>query len=173
MRNAQCYAEYGCGESTVWVAHNTNCRILSVDTSSVWVSLVQESCTNVSALKVRLQFVDLGPLGRWGRPRNYTSWKNFQNYTDWIWNQNISPDVVMIDGRFRVCCFLTSLLNAQEGTRIIFDDYANRSHYHFIESFIRPDKVSQRQALFTVPKKDCLDTNHINFFIDKFRFVLD
>ena len=32
-------------------------------------------------------------------------------------------DCVLVDGRFRVCCFLTSLKNAEQGTRIIFDDY--------------------------------------------------
>ena len=46
-----------------------------------------------------------------------------------------SPKLVIVGGRFRVCYFLTSLKFAEEGTKILFDDYANRPHYHFVEKY--------------------------------------
>ena len=93
---------------------------------------------------------------------------------NWIWQEDVSPDVVLIDGRFRVCCFLTSLLNAKESATLIFDDYyKNRQHYHFIERFIKPDQRCGRQAFFTVPNKEKLDSALISLAIDKFRFVMD
>lgn len=41
----------------------------------------------------------------------------------------------MIDGRFRVACFLYSLLCAETGTVILFDDYSLRFRYHLVEDF--------------------------------------
>jgi hypothetical protein len=36
------YFEYGCGVSTIRVAKNYNCKIYSVDTSSIWVDKVKK-----------------------------------------------------------------------------------------------------------------------------------
>jgi hypothetical protein len=38
----------------------------------------------------------------------------------------VKPDLVLIDGRFRLACFLHPLLAAAPGTPILFDDYTNR-----------------------------------------------
>jgi hypothetical protein len=165
------YAEYGCGASTIWVADHTECSIYSVDSSELWITTTQKACKRAERLK--LHFVDVGPVGDWGRPRGYSKSENFNDYSDWIWSQPLTPDVVLIDGRFRVCCFLTSLLNAAEGTHLVFDDYAPRQHYHFVEKFIQPVASCGRQAFFIVPGKNALDTNSIKKAIEQFRFVFE
>jgi protein O-GlcNAc transferase len=38
----------------------------------------------------------------------------------------VSPDVVLIDGCFRVACFLACWANIQRPTTVIFDDYTER-----------------------------------------------
>lgn len=167
---ANVYAEYGCGDSTIWVANNTRCKIFSVDSSDVWLDKVKRSCINCES--VTLHFADVGKVGEWGRPLNYDKHENFDDYTDWFWKQGISPDIVLIDGRFRVCCFLTSLLFAKEGTLIFFDDY-DREQYHFVELFLKPTQTCGRQALFVVPNKKLLDFQKINEAIRQFRFVFD
>lgn len=170
IQNASTYIEYGAGASTIWVANNTPCTIYSTDTSKEWLESVREKAKRNSAL--HLHWTDLGPIGKWGRPLGYSHCDRFSEYTDWVWNQNISSDVTLIDGRFRVCCFLTSLLHAREGSIIVFDDY-DRQNYHFVEQFLKPFETCGRQAAFLVPKKEDLDLISISKGISNFRYVLD
>ena len=79
----------------------------------------------------------------------------------------------LFDGRFRVCCFLTSLKFAEEGTKIIFDDYTNRPHYHFIENYVSRVKVFGRQCMFVVPSKAEIDMAELVKDIASFRNVTD
>mgnify|MGYP000156134903 FL=1 len=108
-----------------------------------------------------------------GYPINYNKSDSYKDYTNWIWEQSIKPDTVLIDGRFRVCCFLTSLKFADEGTRIIFDDYVGRPHYHVVEKFIDRKEVCGRQCLFVVPKNDDLDFEALDIEIANFRHVMN
>jgi hypothetical protein len=145
IANANIYVEYGSGASTIWVANNTNCDIYSIDSSSVWLDKVREKVGARSGLN--LHFSNIGKTQRWGFPVNYEQCDNFIDYTDWVWSR-ASPDVVLVDGRFRVCCFLVSLINAKPGTYIIFDDYADREFYHYVERYLKPIEYCGRQALF-------------------------
>ena len=49
------------------------------------------------------------------------------------------------------------LKKSKQGTKIIFDDYKNRPHYHIVENFIKPKKIYFDQALFVVPSKKKLN----------------
>jgi hypothetical protein len=171
VSNARIYAEYGCGTSTLWVARNLKCRVLSVDTSAQWIARVREQLGDRGG--VEMHFVDAGPLLKWGRPEGYGKAENFSDYTDWFWSLAEKPDTVLIDGRFRVCCFLTSLRHAPAGATIIFDDYVGRKHYHYVERFLKPVESNGRQARFTVPDRQSLDIAAIEQSIERFRFVLD
>jgi hypothetical protein len=171
INSAKIYGEYGCGTSTIYVALNSDATILSVDTSQDWINSVSNKLSGRGEIK--LHYANVGVVGEWGTPINYKNYSNFNEYTDWIWKQDLSPDIVLIDGRFRVCCFLTSLLFAKEGTKLIFDDYTNREYYHIVEMFIQPSITSGRQALFIVPNKNQLNIEKINIFINNFRFVID
>jgi hypothetical protein len=166
------YAEYGCGASTIWVAKNVGCEILSVDSSSEWISKVKNECAAYS--KITLHLADVGEVGAWGFPVGYMKADNFSEYSDWIWTNNQKPNVILIDGRFRVCCFLTCVLNSEIGTKIIFDDYTNRPQYHYIENYVKPIETCGKQALFIVPKIcEIININSLKDSINKFRFVFD
>lgn len=165
------YGEYGCGASTVWVAKNVGCEILAVDSSIEWLEKVRAECGSFA--KLSLHHADVGPVGDWGRPVSYRNSANFADYTDWMWSNIKKPNVVLVDGRFRVCCFLTSLIHGEEGASILFDDYTNRPHYHYVEKYIKPLEVCGRQALFKIPAKEALDVEDIQGSIDRFRYVFD
>jgi hypothetical protein len=171
LADAKTYGEYGCGASTAWVFNNCACHILGVDSSEIWLQNVRASCGD--SPRLALHHADVGTVGDWGWPVNYDKHENFGDYTDWIWNQALTPDVVLVDGRFRVCCFLSALLRAKPGARIMFDDYTNRAHYHIVERFLKPLKTCGRQALFVVPDQGALDVKEIAVFIDRFRFVFE
>jgi hypothetical protein len=171
VRKESIYAEYGCGASTVWVAENIGCEVFSVDSSTEWIDKVKKSCESFE--KINLHYVDVGPVGSWGRPIGYQKSENFNDYTDWIWTNERSPNVILVDGRFRVCCFLTCLIYGESGAKILFDDYTNRPNYHFVERYLKPTETCGRQALFVIPEKESLNIDGIVEDINKFRFVFD
>jgi hypothetical protein len=170
--HATAYAEYGSGQSTLWMSKNFSGPILSVDSSQFWINQVASQSQMPCSL--RLHWVDLGELESWGRPLGYSKWAHFEEYTEWVWLQGVDPNVVLIDGRFRVCCFFTTLLYAKPGTYVFFDDYTDRPHYHYVEQFIQPVQLCGRQALFIVPE---ISDKSFHFQVReemlKFRYVME
>ena len=154
LKTSKIFGEYGCGSSTEWVLKNTNADIVSVDSSKVWVDKIS---SGNAVYKKRLKL------------KSY----NFINYFNWIWTQDILPDTVLIDGRFRVCCFLTSIKYANENTKIIFDDYNNRPYYHVVEKFVKKEQTCGRQALFIVKNKNDINIELLNIEINNFHYVMD
>lgn len=172
VREVNVYGEYGCGKSTKWVLSNTSANVIAVETSSKWVSAVKR-VNESSHHKLTIHHADLGEVGKWGRPLGYGRLNSFPEYTDFLWKQKELPELVLIDGRFRVCCFLTSLKFAEEGTKILFDDYSNRPQYHFVEKYVSPSKECGRQTMFIVPSKAGIDMVELEKDILSFRNVMD
>jgi len=149
-KEVKTYFEYGCGKSTEFMYFHSNCKILSVDTSKFWVEKIKSISSLDKDERLNLKWIDVGDIGEWGYPKSFKMRENFQVYANWFWKQNEIPDLVLIDGRFRVFCFLTSMKYAPIGTKIIFDDYINRPQYHLVEEFTTILDKCGRQALFEV-----------------------
>jgi len=172
LKNVKTYGEYGCGKSTKWVLQYTSSHVISVDTSIHWVNeVLKDNAENKSRLIIKP--VDLGDIRDWGYPIDYSKSDFFNAYTDFLWNQDEKPSVVLVDGRFRVCCFLTSLKFADEGTHIIFDDYIDRPEYHFVEKYVGRIEKCGRQCLFIVPSSTEIDFDSLEKDINSFRYVMD
>ena len=151
------FAEYGCGQSTYWVLKNTTAQILSVDTSIDWIKTIKQSKV-YDEQKIKLKYIDVGKVENWGFPIDYSKRDSFIDYTNWVWKQNLIPDTVLIDGRFRVCCFFTCLKFAKEGTIIIFDDYFDRPYYHIVEKYLKVHQKCGRQAIFIIFNNESFDS---------------
>ncbi|MDB3910844.1 hypothetical protein N9381_03410 [Paracoccaceae bacterium] len=163
------YGEYGVGRSTEWLFRTTDAQIYSIDSDARWVKSVQQNCQYSDRL--HLQYCDVGPVGDWGWPLDDAGRDNYTRYTNAWWRDGINPDLVLIDGRFRVCCFLTSLKYAKTGTKIIFDDYFNRPEYHLVEEFLKPSEACGRQALFVQTNAADQTGAELDRVIDHFQFV--
>ena len=165
------YGEYGCGKSTLWVHRNfPEVQIFSVDTSRHWVNRVNAQFEG-SIEPVR--YIDVGPIGNWGWPKTFEGRANFLKYGELLWEENSNLDVVLVDGRFRVMCFLTSLLRCQVGTTILFDDYTDRPYYHLVEEFVQPSDYCGRQAIFKIESKSKMDFDRILMERERFSYVMD
>ncbi len=167
---AKSYAEYGCGASTIWMAENSTAKMLAVDTSGDWVKKMHDT---VGTDRADIRWIDCGPLRKWGVPLGYERRENFKTYAEAPWADGRSNDVVLVDGRFRVSCFLASLAHAETGTKIFFDDYTDRPHYHIVEELVPRQEVCGRQCLFEVPDKSKMDLEKVNFLRDRFEYVMD
>lgn len=158
---SKAYLEYGSGGSTLTASASQNLdSIISVESDKAWADKIK-SLVSQSQKKIVVDYVDIGPVGDWGKPLSTEKIYNYFLYTTKPWERSeqngIEPDLVLIDGRFRVSTFLFSLLKAQLGTVILFDDYTDRPYYHVIEEFIKPSQNHGRMALFEVKKKNLPD----------------
>ena len=169
VKGINIYGEYGVGNSTKWVYKNTDAKIIAVDTSQEWIDIVQSKMKDLD--RVQIEWVDLGELGEWGTPLSYKKRDFIRNYLESIWKNQHKPELVLIDGRFRVACFLYSLLKSDPGSKIIFDDYKKITHYQVVEEFIKPIESHGNQVLFIVP--DMLPIEKIEKTISEFIHVLE
>lgn len=172
VQSAKRYAEWGSGLSTFYAANQDSVvKVVTVETDPLWASRMLENRCN-SSNKIEVKHVDLGPVGRWGRPESYSKIHKVKNYSEAPFTGGFSPDLVLVDGRFRVHCFLKALLKSKRGTVIIFDDYVDRPWYHIVEEFILPTEISGRQALFEVKTK-LIDHWKIRKLSNRFMYVMD
>jgi len=79
----------------------------------------------------------------------------FYRYPVAIWNETFfrQPDLVLIDGRFRAACFITTCLFTKQPVTIIFDDYVERPSYHVVEELAKPVEITGRMARFEIEPK--------------------
>ena len=148
------YLEYGIGGSTVLAAQKTMQTIIAIDSSEEWIGKVKTDIEkSVFSGNIILLHANLGTTADWGYPSNELMVKNWPQYYASPWtsfrNFNLSPDLILIDGRFRTSCFLYSLLHCKAGTRILWDDYLNRPEYHFVEKVLQPQGLIEDMAIFS------------------------
>ena len=168
LEEAKYYGEYGVGSTTIHALKKEK-KIIAVDSSYAWINEVSKSVIN--SRTTDLKYVNLGKVEDWGYPLGYTKKENFKLYRNYIWQKAEKPDLVMIDGRFRVACFLTSLRYANPKTKIYFDDYLTRPFYHVVEEFEVPIEETTRAAVFIV--NGSYDIEKLDYLINKFEYVLD
>lgn len=151
IENASFLLEFGSGGSTVMAAALGVKEIVSVDSSLEWLQKVAET-EEVKRCIFTSHHVDIGKLTNWGNPADKSSAISWPAYYRSVWNVlKAEPDVILVDGRFRVACAFMSILHAQLGTKIIVHDFWDRPYYHDILKYL-----------------DCIDREHqIGVFIQK------
>jgi hypothetical protein len=105
-----------------------------------------------SGKSLLLLHANLGSIQDWGTPIDVQD--GYANYAELPWRLDgvtfNSPCLILIDGRYRVTCFLSALQFAPLGSTIIFDDYYDRPEYFVIESIATPQMKIGRAAIFEV-----------------------
>ena len=145
------YLEYGSGGSTVFASKRVQ-LLVSVDSDAHFLAAVRDRLAADDSVSgehrsavTKLMHVNIGPTVDWGMPaftrltaRRVRRWQAYPS-APWRYLQSIGqqPDLILIDGRFRVACVLESLLNLSpvSEAQILVDDYITRPHYHVIERF--------------------------------------
>lgn len=154
--SSQCYLEFGSGGSTMYMLKNTDAKIISVDSDGEWVKNIINSIDDNQKNRLHIEHCNIGAVGAWGTPRNNSAIHNYWHYMsapwDWATENNLIPDLILVDGRFRVASFLYSLLSSQIGSTILFDDYLDRPEYFVVENFCKPIETAGRMAIFKVTK---------------------
>jgi hypothetical protein len=148
---AETILEFGSGGSTV-VAAEAGKRVTSVESDKAWAQMMRDwFAAHPPAGQVEIVWSDIGPTKDWGLPIDDSGWKRFARYPLAVWDMPgfTHPDVVLVDGRFRMGCALGAAFRITRPVSLYFDDYANRPRYHQIEEFLgAPVEITGRMARF-------------------------
>lgn len=160
MRQSDVYLEYGSGGSSILGA-SLGKKIFSVDSDWMFQKQVRKTlakCNFENNAQLTLIYANIGMTREWGVPLSTKCTpgrlRKWRRYAVLPWDimrvENLSPDLVLIDGRFRVACALESLknLNANSDAKILFDDYFEREHYSVVEQFGDLIEKVGRMAVF-------------------------
>lgn len=174
LSNSSTYLEFGAGDSTVYASQNGVKTIISVDSSLEYVQYVNQKINSeIADVNLNIFYVDIGKTGAWGRPVDNKGFKDYHMYYQkpigYCQSNKIIPDLVLVDGRFRVACFLASVLMFPN-VKILFDDYLERPHYHIVESVVGLPVMHGRSALFDLPKTT-IQFDKIPFLLAKYSSI--
>jgi len=162
LRTTRNYLEYGSGGSTL-LAHKSVQNLVSVESDGHFLAAVQRRLAQDGSRAVtKLIHAKIGLTQEWGMPvfrkptqRRVQRWENYSK-APWKYYraQGLEPDLILVDGRFRVACVLESFANLSPGSRclVLFDDYASRPHYRAVEPFAELQLVGRMAVLR--PKAD-------------------
>ncbi|WP_121061169.1 hypothetical protein [Chachezhania antarctica] len=154
--------EYGSGGSTVYGSEMEGKTIYSVESDADWATNLQHYLDRSPETRSHplLQHVDVGKVGRWGRPVDNTGWRQYHKYPVSIWDREnfVQPELVLVDGLFRVACVLTTMVKTKATVELLFDDFMNpredlktvRPRWQALLDFIEPVEIKGRMAKFII-----------------------
>ena len=159
LQKSSFYAEYGSGGSTV-AAAKLGKSFSSYEPSEKFLKLVSKKIRQLGKFDPQcmdLKSIYYGPTRTWGIPFPYALSKfifrkGMQTYSNPHWEKiKKFPDLILIDGRFRVACALKAIksLKNQDNWVIIVDDYLGREEYKIIEEFSNLDAIIGTTAFFS------------------------
>ncbi len=151
LRGTARYLEFGAGGSTVLAAHLVQGSITTVDSSTEWLDRVAAACPATSRARLTLHHADIGPVGEWGVPLDPALAPCWPCYHEDVWTRQeaAAPELVLVDGRFRIACAIQALLRTAPGTPVLLHDYPERPHYHVLERLAKPVVATRSLVAFT------------------------
>lgn len=168
LAKAKMYLEYGAGGSTCLAAKN-GVRFVSVDSDPYFLESVRKKIIASQQYRPDEQVfhhADIGLTGGWGKPvlwglpsdERLESFRRYSDIPAEIGTKFPLPDLVLVDGRFRVACALKALraLQHEQGWLLLVDDYRGRQGYQVIAEFGRLQTYVGRMAVFDGIREDRL-----------------
>ena len=178
LARARNYLEYGSGGSTV-LANQLVTNLVSVDSDASFLADVRRTLSRHDRRAMaKLIHVNIGMTVDWGFPvfqkptrRRVRRWEEYAK-APWRYFRTIGqqPDLVLVDGRFRVACVLESLLSLSplSETKILLDDYVDRPEYAVVEDYadvkivgrmavLHPRRLVDRISVRRLVRQYCAD----------------
>jgi hypothetical protein len=156
LTRARVVVEYGIGGSTLLAIKQGVSRLTSVDSDRAWIEKV-EAVQEVQDAKQRgvatFLHADVGPVGQLGSPTDKTFEPVWARYAMAPWRSETQPDLVLIDGRFRIACALQTALSVLPETQIVIHDFWNRPPYHVVLPHLEWIRSVDTMGVFC-PRKD-------------------
>ena len=171
LEKSKFYLEYGSGSSTI-IAEKLKKKFISIETDEKFYNFMSDQM-NIKNIKLKkFSFV-----GDFSTPllfyvRKYFLKQNAIEYSEDIVNglvlNNTYPDLILIDGRYRVLCALKlhkTFMELDQFPTIILDDYNDRPYYKVLEKFYEI-KIIGRFAILLNPIKSDVSKEVEKYAID-------
>jgi hypothetical protein len=133
LKGADSVVEFGAGGSTLYALNCGVRRMVSVESDPAWISRLRSGADIIAAEKegrLTLIHVDVGKVTRYGAPDDASMCSRWPDYPLAPWDACSRPDVVLVDGRFRVACIAQAVLHCRRTARIAVHDFWRRPNYH-------------------------------------------
>lgn len=162
--------EYGSGGSTLLAARMLGKTVFAVESDPGWaVEVATHAAMARRADLVVVHHVDIGPTHKSGAPTSRLHAPSFPDYPLAIWRMPgfVHPDVVLIDGRFRLACFAAVAMKIERPVTLFFADYRGRRRYRAVERLAKPVEIIGRMARFELAPRP-VPKNHLDWIISTF-----
>lgn len=174
MDSSTHYLEFGAGESTLYAAKAP--RIKSIDSVESSEEYVKENLASNPAIlhalstgKLRFHIIDIGETREWGYPKDQSKKHLWPNYSLSVFSGKSDHDLVLVDGRFRVACALSSILNTSENCTIVIHDFWDRPEYHILLKFL--EVRTRARSLGVFDKKRDVDPETLRSLLKKYQYL--
>jgi len=154
LSSASLYLEFGSGGSTV-LADRMGMQGISVEGDPYYAAAVRKG---LKAGGMAILTPNIGITGPWGWPllkrrtdRRLARWRRYIEAP--FARMSEFPDLILVDGRFRVACALETARQAHARARsatLILDDYTYRPMYHGVEEYLGQPEIVGRAAIFEI-----------------------
>lgn len=125
IRRGSTYLEFGSGGSTRAFAPLAG-HTVSVESDQRFARAVRRALPRRARRKTLILHIDIGETSEWGYPAGAPT-AAWDDYSAAVWSALPAvPDVVLIDGRFRVACAIETSLRCPPGTTVFIDDFGDR-----------------------------------------------
>jgi hypothetical protein len=154
LKSTKLYLEFGSGGSTV-LANRLGVPSVTVESDPFYAAAVRKILP--SPRRARILTPRMGITMEWGMPVLGKGRKG-PRYVQAPFDQfkDTFPDLIFVDGRYRVACVLETARQAAEArctSTVLLDDYAYRPNYHVLEKHLgKPERIG-RAAKFMVGKR--------------------
>lgn len=136
--------EFGSGGSTLLFASCAK-KVVSIESDKKCSEIVNNEIIKLNLqAKAMVLYSNIGPTKSFGQPIEFLKplYKfKYKNYIETYFRRDrevLEPQVVFIDGRFRVWCAIECCKRIKHNFTIILDDYFSRPEYHILEKLIGP-----------------------------------
>ena len=160
LRKATRYAEYGSGGST------TIANIFRAIVSIVSIESDPEYAAKVHKLapRAKIRHIDVGPIGDHGHPVDDSKKPNWPSYSA----QDLgNPDLVLVDGRWRVACICHVIRNYPTASLLVHD-FAYRPEYHVVLDLC--DIVHYTDTLVSLKRKEGVSDQAIADLYEAYKY---
>lgn len=172
LAKATNYMEWGSGGSTVFASTKDNIkRMRTVENDEAWVNELKTDVRIQNAIehsKLNLVYANTGPVKPLGFPIRDDTKALWPGYSDFPIGEQF--DLILVDGRYRVACFLKSVRDAPRPFRMMVHDY-ERERYHVVEEFATVATQSERLAVFEPAQKDSIDMDKLEAMIQQYQYI--
>lgn len=151
LHKAKLFLEFGAGGSTL-LANSIGVDTISVESDRFYAEAVRSALKSPNICRILTP--DMGITRQWGMPLFSTRTKGLRYVSaPFALLEGRFPDLIIVDGRYRVACALECARRAAEASAtstLLLDDYAGRSHYYMLEDYLGAPEIIGKAARFVL-----------------------